>query len=56
MNRKKDMILMKIWLTKAELKSIEETIKDYKKGLTAFLNNISEVIINAEERGDFTND
>lgn len=52
MNKHKDMILCKIWLTKAELESIKETIKDYKKGLTGFLNNISEVIITAEERGD----
>jgi len=53
MNKHKDMILTKIWLTKAELSSIEATIKDYQKGLTGFITNISEIIINAKERGDF---
>lgn len=52
-NPHKDMILTKLWLTTAELKSIKATIEDYKKGLTGFVSNISEVIINADARGDF---
>lgn len=52
-NKHKDMLLCSLWLTKAEKLSIEETIKQYEKGLTAFVSNISEIIINAKQRGDF---
>jgi hypothetical protein len=53
MNKHKEMILKKLWLTKAEIESIETTIEDYDEGRTAFLSNISEIIINAKKRGDF---
>ena len=51
MNKRKDMSLFSLWLTKAEEKSLNSTIEDYKQGIDN-LSNISEIILKAKYRGD----
>jgi hypothetical protein len=51
-NPRKNKVLVHLWLTKSEVESLKETIKDCNKGLTGFISNISEIVINAEKRGD----
>jgi len=57
-NKRKDKIIYRLWLTKAEEISLKESLKLLEKECTSqelgyAISNITEIIQNTYERGDF---
>jgi len=53
MNRRLNMKMLNLWVTKAEEESLRETFKELNY-LTA--QNLTDILIEAHERGDFLNE
>lgn len=56
-NRRKDMVMKKLWITRAELESLNESIKILNGEASSrengyAMSKISEIIQNASNRGD----